>query len=82
MPKRHNNIIYKLFLRNKIIIVILSNMTRTGLIIHMEDPEKAPGVDYIYREDTEVEETIMANIATTTHFIRSNVISIISLNAN
>jgi hypothetical protein len=34
MPKRYNNTIYKPFLRSKIIIVIPSNMTRTGLIIY------------------------------------------------
>ena len=83
MPERHDNIIYKLFLRNKKTIkVILSSITRIGLIIYIEDPKEAPGVNYAYIEDTEVEETTIADIITTSHPIRSKAISIINLNAN
>jgi hypothetical protein len=54
MPKRYNNIIYKLFLRSKKTIkVTLSSITRIKLIIYKEDPKKAPGIDYVYiKEDT------------------------------
>jgi hypothetical protein len=80
VPKRHDNTIRKLFLRSKIIKVILSSMTRIGPIIRMEDPKEAPGVDHVYiEEDTEVEETTIADIATTTYPIRSDAISIINL---
>jgi hypothetical protein len=49
----------------------------------MEDSKEAPGVDYIYIEkDTEVEETTIADIVTTTHSVRSDVIFIINLNAS
>jgi len=48
----------------------------------MEDPKEAPGVDHVHIEkDTEVEETTMADIATTTHPVGSNATSIISLDA-
>ena len=51
MPERHNNTIYKLFLRNKKIIkVILSSITRIGLIIYIKDPEEAPGVNHAHIE--------------------------------
>ena len=84
MPKRYNNIIRKLSLRiKKIIKVIPSRITRIGLIVHIEDPKEAPGVDYVYiEEDTKVEETTVADIITTTHPIRSNTISIINLDAS
>jgi hypothetical protein len=40
-------------------------------------------VNYIYiEEDTEVEETTVVNIATTTHSIRSDAISIINLDTS
>jgi hypothetical protein len=72
--------IYKLFLRNKKTIkVILSSIIRIGLIIYIEDPKEAFGVDYTHIKDTEAEETIIADIITTSHFIRSNTTSIISL---
>jgi hypothetical protein len=82
MPKRHNNTIYKLSLGiKKTIKVILSSITRIGLIVYIEDPKEAPGVDHVYiKEDTEVEETTVADIITTTHSIRSNAMSIINLN--
>jgi len=58
-------------------------MTRIGPIIRMEDPKEAPGVDYVYiEEDTEVEETTIADIITTTHPIRSDAISTINLDTS
>ena len=57
-------------------------MTRIGPTICMEDFEEASGVDYAYIEDTEVEETIIADITTTSYPVKSNVISIINLDAN
>ena len=83
MPKRYNNTIHKLFLRSKKIIkVTLSSITRIGLIIYIKDPKEALGVDYIYIEDTKVEETTMVDIITTNHPIGSNTIFIINLDAN
>jgi guanylate kinase len=80
VPKRHDNTIYKLFLRSKKIIkVTLSSTTRIGLIVRIEDPEEAPGVDYVYIEDTKAEETTVADIITTSHPIRSDAISTINL---
>ena len=83
MPKRHDNTIYKLFLRiKKTIKAIPSSTTRIGLIIYIKDPEEAPDVDYVYiEEDTKVEETTVANIVTTTYLVRSNATSVINLNA-
>ena len=81
MPKRYNNIIYKQFLRSKTIKVILSSMTRIGLIIHIEDPKEALSVDHAYIKDTEAEETTIADITTTSHPVRSNATSIINLDA-
>ena len=84
MPERHNNTIYKLSLGiKKTIKVILSSITRIRLIIRIEDPKEAPGVDYVYiEEDTKVEETTIADIATTTYPVRSNTISIINLDTS
>ena len=83
MPKRYNNTIYKPFLRSKKIIkVILSSTTRIGLIIYMKDPKKALSVDHAHREDTKAEETTIADIITTGHLIRSNITSIINLDAS
>jgi hypothetical protein len=84
VPKRYDNTIRKLSLRiKKIIKAILSRTTRIGLIVRIEDPKEAPSVDYVYiEEDTEVEETTVADIATTTHPIRSNAISIINLDTS
>ena len=48
----------------------------------MEDPKEASSVDYAYIEDTKVEETTIADIITTGHPVRSNVISIINLDAS
>jgi hypothetical protein len=84
MPKRYDNTIYKLSLRiKKIIKVILSRITRIGLIIRIEDPKKASSVDHVYiEEDTKVEETTVADIVTITHPIRSDTTSIINLDTS
>ena len=83
MPKKHNNIIYKQFFRSKKTIkVILSSITRIGLIIYIKDPKEVFGIDYTYIKDTEAEETIIVDIITTNHPVRSNIISIINLNAS
>ena len=80
MPKRHDNIIYKLFLRSKKTIkVILSSMTRIRPIIYIEDPEETSGVNYAHIKDTKVKETTIADIITTGHPVRSNAISVINL---
>jgi hypothetical protein len=81
VPERYNNTIRKQFLRSKTIKAILSSMTRIGPTVCMEDPEEAPGVDHAHIEDTEAEETTVADIATTSHPVGSNVISVISLDA-
>ena len=83
VPKRHDNIIHKLFLRSKKIIKATpSSTTRIRLIIYIEDPKEAPGVNYAYIEDTEVEETTIADIITTSHPVKSNAISVINLDAS
>ena len=84
MPKRYNNTIYKLSLGiKKIIKVILSSITRIRLIIRIEDPKEAFSVNYIYiKKDTKVEETTVADIATTTYPIRSDATSIINLDTS
>ena len=83
MPERHNNIIRKQFLRSKKTIkVTLSSMTRIRLIVCIEDPKEAFGVDYAYMEDTKAEETTIADIITTGHPIRSNATSVINLDAS
>ena len=84
MPKRYDNTIRKLSLEiKKTIKVIPSSTTRIGPIIRIEDPEEAPSVDYVYVEkDTKVEETTVADIATTTYPVRSNTTSIINLDAS
>ena len=83
MPKKHDNIIYKRFLRSKKTIKItLSSMTRIGLIIYIEDPKEALGVDHAHIEDTEAEETTIVDIITTSHPVGSNTISVINLDAS
>ena len=84
MLERHDNIIYKLFFRNKKIIkVILSSITRIKLIICIEDPKEAPSVDYVYiKEDTKAEKTTIVDIITTSHPIKSNAISVINLDVS
>ena len=80
--KRYDNTIYKLLLRSKIIKVIPSSTTKIRLIIYIEDPKEAPGVDHAYIEDTEAEETTIADIITISHPIGSNAISVINLDAS
>jgi hypothetical protein len=83
VPKRHDNTIRKLFLRSKIIKATLSSITRIGLIVRIEDPKEAPSVDHVYiEEDTEVEETTVADIVTTTYPVRSDAISTINLDTS
>ena len=82
MPERHNNTIYKQFLRSKIIKVIPSSMTRIGLIIYIEDPEEVFSINYAYVKDTKAEETTIADITTTSHPIRSNTTFTINLDAS
>ena len=57
-------------------------MTRIRLIVCIEDPKEAFGVDYAYMEDTKAEETTIADIITTGHPIRSNATSVINLDAS
>ena len=83
MLKRYNNIIHKLLLRSKKTIkVTLSSMTRIRLIIYIKDSKEALSINYAHIEDTKVEETTIANIIITGHSVRSNIISIINLDAN
>ena len=82
MLKRYNNTIYKLLFRSKIIKVILSSITRIRLIVYIEDPKEAFSINHAHIEDTEVEETTVADIITTGHPIKSNAISVINLNTN
>jgi hypothetical protein len=82
VPERHDNITRKLFLRSKKTIKATpSSMTRIGPIVRMEDPEEALGVDHVHVEDTEAEETTVADIATTGHPVGSNATSAINLDA-
>ena len=84
MPKRYDNVIYKLFLKSKKTIkIILSSITRIRLIKCIKDPEEASNIDHVYiKEDTIVEETPVVDIATTSYSIGNNAISIINLDAN
>ena len=82
MPERYDNIIRKRFLRSKTIKAILSSMIRIGPTVRIKDPKEAPSIDHAHVEDTEVEETTVADIVTTSHPVRSNAISVISLDAN
>ena len=84
MPERHDNTIRKLSLGiKKIIKVIPSSITRIGLIVRIEDPEEAPGIDYVYvKKDTEVEETTVADIITTTYPVRSDITFTINLDTS
>ena len=83
MPKRYNNTIHKPFLRSKKTIKVIPNsITRIRPIIYIKDFKEALSIDYIHIEDTKVKETIIADIVTTTHFIKSNAISVINLDAS
>ena len=57
-------------------------MTRIGLIIYIEDPEKTPNINHTYIEDTEAEETTIVDILTTGHPVRSNTTSVMNLNTS
>ena len=83
MPKRYDNIIRKLFLRSKKTIKATpSSITRIGLIIYIEDSEEAFNINHVHiEEDTKAKETTMADIITTGHSVRSNIISMINLDA-
>ena len=83
MPKRYNNTIRKQFLRSKKTIkATLSSITRIGLIIYIEDPKEALGVDYAHIKNTKVEETTIVNIITTSHPIKNNTTFVINLDAS
>ena len=97
MPERYNNTIHKLFLKSKKTIkATLSSITRIRLIIYIEDPKEAFSVDYAYIkdpkeafsvnyayiEDTKAEETTVVDIITTSYPVRSNITSIINLDAS
>ena len=57
-------------------------MIRIGLIIYIEDLEEASSIDHAHIEDTEAEETTMADIVTTGHSIGNNATSIINLDTS
>ena len=84
MLKRYDNTIHKRFLKSKKTIkVILNSTTRIRLIIYIEDPKKASSIHHIYiKKDTEVKETTIVNITTTSHPVRSNTISAINRDAS
>ena len=82
MPERYDNTIHKRFFRSKTIKAILSSMIRIKLTICMEDPKEIFSVNYTYVEDTEAEETTIADIITTNHSVGSNAISIINLDTS
>ena len=82
MPKRYNNTIRKRFLRSKTIKVILSSITRIGPTIRIEDFKEALSVNYTHIKNTKVEETTIADIATTSHPVKSNATSVINLDAS
>ena len=49
----------------------------------MEDPEEAFSINYVHvKKDTEVEETTIADIITTTYSVRSDATSTINLDAS
>ena len=79
MPERHNNIIRKRFLRSKTIKAIPSSITRIRLTVYIEDPKEAPSMDYAHIKNTKAEETTIADIITTSHFVKSNITSVINL---
>ena len=75
--------IHKLLLKGKKTIkAILNSITRIRPIIYIEDPKEAFSVDHVHIEDTKVEETTVADIVTTTYSIRSDIMSVINLDAN
>ena len=82
MPERYDNIIRKRFLRSKTIKAILSSTTRIGPTICMEDPKEALSMNRAHIEDTKAEETTIADIITTSYPVKSNITSIINLDAS
>ena len=82
VPKRYDNSIRKLFFRSKTIKAILSSITRIGLIIYIKDPEEALNINHAHIEDTEAEETTIADIITTNYPVKSNTTSIINLDVS
>ena len=62
--------------------VTLSSITRIGLIIYIKDPKEALSVDHAHIENTEAEETTIADIIITSHSVRSNATSAINLDTN
>ena len=82
MPKRYDNTIRKLFLRNKTIKAIPSSTTRIRSIVYIKDPKEAPNIDYIYIENIEVKETTRADIIITGYPVKSDAMSVINLDAN
>ena len=82
MPERHNNTIRKRFLRSKTIKAILSSTTRIKLTIHIEDPEETFSVNHAHIKNTKAEETTVVDITTTNHPIKSNITSVINLDAS
>ena len=83
MPEKHDNIIYKLFLKSKKTIKITpSSITRIGPIIYIKDPEEAFSVNYAYIENTKAEKTTVVDIIITSHPVRSNATSVINLDAS
>ena len=51
-------------------------------IIYIEDPKEIFSINHAYTEDTEVEETIIADIIITSHPVRNNTIFVINLNTS
>ena len=83
MPERHNNTIYKLFLKSKKTIkVILNSITKIGLIIYIKDPKEAYSVNYTYIKDTKAEKTTIVDIIITSYPVRNNTTSIINLDTS
>ena len=80
--KKYNNTIHKQFLRSKIIKAILSSTTRIGPTVHIEDFKEALSINHAHIEDTEAEETTIADIITTNYPVGSNITSIINLDAS
>ena len=54
-------------------------MTRIRLTIYMKDPKEVFSVDHTHIENTKAEETTIADIIITSHFVRSNATSVINL---
>ena len=81
MSKKYNNIIRKLFLKSKKTFnIMLSSITKIGLIKYIKNSKKTFSMNYIYiKKDTKVEKTIIVDITITSYFIRNNIISAMNL---